>query len=159
MASQFQEDIDYLRECQDDGVALFCDLWSDTGCSCIALHRDEVVRECFIALDVSILRGHFWHSKGSLQDIDLEQIEKPHVCGLKKADGSTCSQRFDTKPALSFHQRQARGGEHGLCSPLYTGVVANQCPWCGSTFSSRHTAVRHVQLAYTSGHCCVVKFA
>jgi len=143
----------------------FDEEWKLTGCSWISLFKDENVRVAFLKIDPMVVRIAFLHQHKQggrpWDDAETEEISiaadavPEFVCELKTATGETCSMIFPSLQQLRDHQAHARGGEHGVVSRFWKGVVTNQCPWCSSTFSTRGTAIAHCRGSYKNKRCIV----
>ena len=60
-----------------------------------------------------------------------------------------CGATFASLRACRAHSRKL----HGHRKLIHMCTLSNQCPWCSSTFASKHIAARHAENAYLRGVC------
>ena len=135
-------------------------MWQETGYDWRSLFSEGDARDCFLDLDAAVLRSAAWTTGGMWERwVDERGEATPQEgswrCSLATAEGTVCGRVFVSKRALHMHQVRTQGGDHGKKSPLYAGVVCNQCPSCRTTFSSMVTTRQHVRYAWLRGHCKV----
>ena len=69
----------------------------------------------------------------------LVELEEPFVCDENEGD-EKCNERFANYRQLMAHKTQ----KHGVRTVLGLLTRTNECPWCGSRFVDRETALHHV---------------
>ena len=129
-------------------------------------HEDETQQ--FIAIDVRINRRAYHtvqipppsslndkkKSNKNKQKEETTQIvqEEPEatIYGCRvKIRGQDCKARFQSKRALLCHMRS----QHKTCHLIKCMVRTNECPYCRSTFATKHTAQQHAVQAIMSNTC------
>ena len=70
-------------------------------------------------------------------------------CCRVRMRGQGCKARFQNKRALLCHMRF----QHRTCHLIKCMVRTNECPYCRSTFATKHTAQQHAVQAIISSTC------
>lgn len=123
----------------------------------LELITNEVYKQVFIEGDVSIMRRQFLATQIPLSKLvtntsGTENIQRGDVefpCHLSLPNGAPCNAVFYSKRALAQHVRRGRG----IFNQIAQAVKTNMCPWCGTIFSSRLSAISHCKRSHKKRFC------
>ena len=129
-------------------------------------HEDETQQ--FIAIDVRIIRRAYHivqipppisltdkkeeqqgQTKEEKTQIAQDEPKATIYCCRVRIRGQDCKARFQSKRALLCHMRF----QHKTCHLIKCMVGTNECPYCRSTFATKHTAQQHAVQAIISNTC------
>ena len=133
----FNEDFRAMEVCEDA-----YQLVQDANGDLYNVLIDSGLRSQFSAVDVNYVKVFDIMEGNPAPPTQIDDKEKPWVCHLRDCDGMLCGKAFSTKQALLCHQRIS--DIHEATISTRSIVVANQCPWCLTVFSTCDTARHHV---------------
>ena len=151
-AKQFERDI---KEVQDKDF--FSEVTYSTAEDMLKIFKDRETAEQFMLIDFTQLRAEAWSRKNtgaegqsdSGSSSEEQGDEQIFHCGYENEKGESCEAKFASERARRMHVRQ----KHSYRSEVYQLIIANECPFCCSTFKIRENAAKHVLEATKGGTC------